>query len=89
MALTRRLGGIYMTFTEAIVARYTQLCEEKGITLKELSRRSGVSMSSLRKYQKNPKTSMRIQTIKKICDVFELSISAFLNTPDIRNLKFR
>ncbi len=33
-ALARGLGGIAMTFTEAIVARYTQLCEEKGITLK-------------------------------------------------------
>lgn len=76
-----------MTFTEAVVTRYTQLCEEKGMTLKELSRRSGVSMSSLRGYQKNPKISMRIQTIKKICDVFELSVSAFLNTPEIRNLK--
>lgn len=53
--------------------RLNQLCKEQHLTLKELSERSGVSLSSIRKIAQGKHCNISSDTMLKLCKVFKIA----------------
>ena len=67
--------------------RLNQLCKEQHLTLKELSERSGVSLSSIRKIAQGKHCNISSDTMLKLCKVFKIAPyqlfdETFLGTED-------
>lgn len=54
--------------------RIGQLCEKRGITITEMCRLSGASRGSLTDLKKDRINTLKAETLKKIADLFEVSI---------------
>ena len=54
--------------------RIGQLCETRGITITEMCRLSGASRGSLTDLKKDRINTLKAETLKKIADLFEVSI---------------
>ena len=54
--------------------RIGQLCEARGITITEMCRLSGASRGSLTDLKKDRINTLKAETLKKIADLFEVSI---------------
>ena len=76
-----------MRTKEAIANRILQLCDERNMTVNELSNISGVSPSTvysiLNEKSKNPGAI----TIKKLCDGLEITLGEFFSTPEFDALE--
>ena len=76
-----------MRTKEAIANRILQLCDERNMTVNELSNISGVSPSTvysiLNEKSKNPGAI----TIKKLSDGLEITLGEFFSTPEFDALE--
>ena len=66
---------------EAVGRRIRMLCKERGFSLQELSRRSGVSSSTIYNLVCSYRSSPRINTIIKLCDAFPIALEDFFSGP--------
>jgi transcriptional regulator with XRE-family HTH domain len=60
--------------------RLKEICEEKGITLKELSDKSGLSLVYLYELDRGDKQNPSLRTVNKIAKVLKVDISQLLDT---------
>jgi transcriptional regulator with XRE-family HTH domain len=60
--------------------RLKQICEEKGITLKELSDKSGLSVVYLYELERGDKQNPSFKTVNKIAKALKVDISKLLDT---------
>lgn len=65
--------------------RIQQICTERGISLKQLMKESGLSHSTLVNLLTN-KSSPSLGTILKVCSVLNVSISEFLKEKEFNSL---
>lgn len=70
-----------MDVKEAIAARFTQLCTERGITANELANRSGVTPSTVYSMFDPRRHDISVRTVKKLCDGLDLSLGEFFCAP--------
>jgi transcriptional regulator with XRE-family HTH domain len=74
-----------MTYTELFAFRIRQLCEKHDITINKLATMSGLRQSTvdniIRGTSKNPK----IKTLHKIAISFNMTLSEFLDFPELNN----
>lgn len=81
-----------MDLTAAISARILELCALKGITVNKLADRSGLTQSTVDSIVSGKSRNPQINTIAKICEGFEISLSEFFAfdsahaTPDLSDL---
>ena len=68
-----------MLIKEAIVKRFQQLCQEKGIKYNELATLSGVTPSTVYSMMDSRRKDVSVITVKKLCDGLEISIPEFFN----------
>ena len=66
---------------EAVGRRIRMLCKECGFSLQELSRRSGVSPSTIYNLVCSYRSSPRINTIIRLCEAFPIELEAFFSGP--------
>lgn len=76
-----------MTVKDAVVRRFQQLCEQRGIKTNELATRSGVTPSTVYSMMDNSRRDLSIITIKKLCDGLDITLGDFFSTPDFDALE--
>ncbi len=68
-----------MQIKNAVVLKFKQLCETKGITYNQLANMSGVTPSTVYSMFDPERKDLSIITIKKLCDGIDISISDFFD----------
>lgn len=76
-----------MLIKEAIVVRLKEICSERNIKLNELATMSGVTPSTVYSMMDNRRKEISVNTIKKLCDGLEISITEFFYSPIFENLE--
>lgn len=70
-----------MKVKQAVVARFSEICDERNIKPNELATRSGVTPSTVYSMLDDARHDVSIVTIKKLCDGLDISLGAFFNAP--------
>lgn len=70
-----------MNVGQAVRERIAELCEEKHITINKLANISGITQSTLNNIMSGRNNSTTISTIQKICDVLEITVTDFFDSP--------
>ena len=68
-----------MRMKEAIVKRFQQLCQERGIKYNELAILSGVTPSTVYSMMDSRREDVSAVTVKKLCDGLGISVPDFFN----------
>lgn len=76
-----------MELKEAIAARFSQLCCQRGITANELANLSGVTPSTVYSMMDPKRHDISVRTVKKLCDGLELSLGEFFCAPIFDDLE--
>ncbi len=76
-----------MRMKEAIVARFQQLCRERGMAYNELATQSGVTPSTVYSMMDARRKDISVVTVKKLCDGLEISVPEFFSGPLFETLE--
>ena len=76
-----------MELKEAIAARFSQLCCQRGTTANELANLSGVTPSTVYSMMDPKRYGIFVRTVKKLCDGLELSLGEFFCAPIFDDLE--
>lgn len=76
-----------MTVSEAVVQRIQTLCSERNITINKISTISGITQSTISDIVNHVTINPRMNTIKKLCDGFEISVRTFFDDEIFDNLE--
>lgn len=71
-----------MTVKDAVVLRFQQICDQRGIKTNELANISGVTPSTVYSMMDVSRRDLSIITIKKLCDGLEMTLGEFFSTPE-------
>ncbi|MFI3201134.1 MAG: helix-turn-helix transcriptional regulator [Eubacteriales bacterium] len=78
--------GDKMQIKQAIVSKFKNLCDERGIALNQLATLSGVTPSTVYSMVDDSRKDLSVITVKKLCDGLEISIDQFFDDDIFRNL---
>lgn len=76
-----------MTVKDAVVLRFQQICDQRGIKTNELANISGVTPSTVYSMMDASRRDLSIITIKKLCDGLEMTLGTFFSTPEFDSLE--
>lgn len=76
-----------MTVKDAVVQRFQQICDQRGIKANELANLSGVTPSTVYSMMDSKRRDLSIITIKKLCDGLDISLGDFFSTPEFDALE--
>ncbi len=72
---------------EAVVLRFQRLCAARKIRYNELAVRSGVTPSTVYSMMDPVRKDISIQTVKKLCDGLDITITEFFDDDLFRTLE--
>ena len=72
-----------MKYVDVLANRILELCEEREITINKLSTLSGINQSTLDNIVKRNTKSPGIRTLHRISIGFGLTVSQFLDIPEL------
>ena len=75
-----------MKYKDAIVERFELLCKERSISYTRLANLAGVTPSTVYSLLNPERRDISSNTVKKLCDGLELSITDFYDCDLFRNL---
>lgn len=75
-------------YSEILINRILSLCRERGITIYQLSKMSGVSHSTLDNLINRNTFNPRIKTLHKIATAFSLTVAEFLDFNELNDYSF-
>lgn len=70
-----------MPVKDAVVARFREICAQRGIRWNELAVRAGVTPSSVYSMADERRRELSINLIKKLCDGLDMTLGEFFSTP--------
>lgn len=76
-----------MTVKDAVVQRFREVCDQRGIKPNELANLSGVTPSTVYSMLDNNRRDLSIITIKKLCDGLDMTLGEFFSTPGFDDLE--
>ena len=76
-----------MSVKDAVVKRFTDLCNERNIRINELANISGVTSSTAYSMIDEKRRDVSIVTIKKFCDGLNITLGEFFSTPEFDELE--
>lgn len=76
-----------MDINEATIRRIRDLCAERKITPNALSYISGVSQSTIKSILNSESKSPKVETVKKLCDGFGITLAQFFDTDTFNSLE--
>ena len=76
-----------MTVKDAVVCRFQQICDERGIKTNELANISGITPSTVYSMMDSNRRDLSIITIKKLCDGLDITLGEFFSTPEFDALE--
>ena len=75
-----------MTIQQAMRNRILQLCGQRGITINKLATLAALPPSSVKNIVYGKSRDPKLSTVLAICDGLDMTISAFFDTDDFRDL---
>ncbi len=72
---------------QAVVARFLEICAERGIKLNELATLSGVTPSSVYSMVDPKRKELTINLIKKLCDGLDITLGEFFSAKQFNELE--
>ena len=76
-----------MTVKQAVVQRFVELMEERGMRANELANRSDVTPSTVYSMLDDRRKELSINVIKKLCDGMGLTLCDFFSSPVFESLE--
>ena len=76
-----------MSVKDAVVCRFQQICDHRGIKANELANISGVTPSTVYSMMDSRRQDLSIITIKKLCDGLDMTLGEFFSTPEFDALE--
>ena len=76
-----------MTVKDAVVLRFQQICDQRGIKTNELANISGVTPSTVYSMMDVSRRDLSIITIKKLCDGLDMTLGEFFSAPEFDALE--
>ena len=76
-----------MAIKDAVVQRFQEICDERGIKANELAVLSGVTPSTVYSMLDENRRDISITTIKKLCDGLEITLGEFFSTTEFDELE--
>ena len=76
-----------MAVKDAVVQRFRELCNNRGIKPNELANQSGVTPSTVYSMMDKSRRDLSIITIKKLCDGLGITLGEFFSTPEFDSLE--
>lgn len=76
-----------MAVKDAVVRRFQEICNQRGIKPNELANLSGVTPSTVYSMMDNNRRDLSIITIKKLCDGLDMTLGEFFSTPEFDALE--
>ena len=76
-----------MAIKDAVVQRFQEICDERGIKANELAVLSGITPSTVYSMMDEKRRDISITTIKKLCDGLEITLGEFFSTPEFDTLE--
>jgi len=70
-----------MELHEAIVARINQICQEKNLSICDISLKAGMSPSNIYALIKMRTKNSKINTIQKFCEGAQITLAQFFTSP--------
>ena len=77
-----------MTSSEALRKRISDLCKKRNITINHLAQMSGLPHTTVDAVTRGLTTNPRFQTVYKIAIGLGMTISEFLNFPEMNEVEF-
>ena len=71
----------------AVVQRFKNICQDRGIATNELANISGVTPSTVYSLFSEERQNVSITTIKILCDGLEISLGEFFSSPEFDSLE--
>ena len=77
-----------MTYSDVIILRLTQLCEERKITINKLATLSGITQSTVENIMSGKTKNPKLKTLHKLALGFGITVSELLDFPEINETMF-
>ena len=77
-----------MTYSEAIIKRISELCDERNITLNKLATLSGIRQSTLENIMKGNSKNPNLRTLHRIALGLDMRVCELLDFPEMDNTLF-
>lgn len=68
-----------MTYSDVIIIRLTQLCEERNITINKLANLSGITLSTVENIMPGKTKNPKLKTLYKLTFGLRMAVSELLN----------
>lgn len=78
---------ILVNITQAVKARFEELCYKKDLNFCKLATLSGVPYTTVKSILYNQSQNPGISTIKKLCDGLDITITEFFDAEIFKNLE--
>lgn len=75
-------------YSKIILSRISSLCDKRGITINKLAEMSGVRQSTLNNIMCGTSLNPKIRTLHKIAIAFNMTLSEFVDYPELNNYSF-
>ena len=75
-----------MEYSKLFAMRIRQLCAKHGITINKLASMSGLKQSTIDNIIRGASKNPKIKTLHKIAVTFNMTLSEFLDFPELNNL---
>ena len=76
-----------MNVKDCVAYRFQQICTERNIKLNELANISGVTPSTVYSMMDPNRREISVNTVKKLCDGLEMTLSEFFSTQEFDMLE--
>ena len=83
-----RAGKFQMEYYQIIANRILALCKERGFSINKLARMSNVRQSTIDNIMHGASRNPGIQTLHKIALTFNMTLSEFLDYPELNEFSF-
>lgn len=77
-----------MTYSDVIILRLTQLCEERKITINKLATLSGITQSTVENIMSGKTKNPKLKTLHKLALGLGLTVSELLDFPEMNDTLF-
>lgn len=77
-----------MTYSDVIIMRLRELCQERGITVNKLATLSGITQSTVENLMAGKTRNPKLKTLHKLATGLGMTVSELLDFPEMDNTIF-
>lgn len=81
-------AGDFMTYSDVIIKRLQELCNERKITVNMLATLSGITQSTVENIMAGKTKNPKLKTLHKLAVGLGMTVSELLDFPEMNETKF-